>query len=165
MASLFQWIKWWICWLIEAASLFEWRSESCCRAKSKKSTWLNTAMNRRLCQVQVPALSNVVMNLLAMPSPSASPDEPSEENNVVWIEMRSLLAVSSLEGQPDEVKWKRMLLFSWVDKSCWTKFKRPAWLIKLMEVCWASSKRPADQMKLWMCRLPEPKGKPGYWTW
>ena len=49
----------------------------------KKSTWLNTVMIRRLYQVQVPALSNVVMNLLAMPSPSASPAEPSEEVDVV----------------------------------------------------------------------------------
>ena len=47
-----------------------------------------------------------IEELLAAPSPSASPDELSEEVNGIWIEMRSLSAVPSLGSQPDEIKWR-----------------------------------------------------------
>ena len=58
---------------------------------------------------------NKMIKLLAAPSPYASPDEPSEEVNVIWIEMRSLLA--------SQVSWRAI----WIEY--WNKFEE--WMMKL----------------------------------
>ena len=86
-------------------------------------------------------LLNVLMTLLAIPSPNTSSAEPSEEVNIVWIKMRSLSAVPSLDGQPDRMN-------SWICCPCQSQVA--AQPNQVMKSKWCESKLAATfEMNWW----------------
>lgn len=147
-------MEWWIGWLSQAASLLERRSESCCRAKSKKSTWLNTVMNRRLCQVRVPAyLIEVDGSLLSLVQTAS------------WLNEVKNVSAARPKGKP--VIEDSECIIGWQPR-------RPAYLFDWRNWLWSCAKSSASltessgevyivQMKWWSCWLSQVKTQPLEW--
>ena len=121
--------------LIEESSdeVFSW-------AKTKRPACWGRDESVGWAKPEKPARLSNVMNLLAVQSPSASLTWP-------WIERRSLSVVPSLEGQPDEIKWRR----------CYG-------LVELIKVAGPSSKGQLGWLSWWKFAEPCPNGQLIKWS-